>query len=86
LSEQGFAGFSLVIFNLPDNLTVTRDPSEQLCYGRRRQSHWSVGGNRADNSGARQSKHLLTGSTQTTHKHKRTSNSTISHHSIKHEP
>lgn len=47
------------IFYLPDNLTVAHDPSEQLCYGRRRQSHWSTGGDRVDNGGARQSTHLM---------------------------
>ena len=43
LSEQGISTIYLVFFNLPDNLTVARDPSGQLCYGRRRQSHTSDG-------------------------------------------
>ena len=46
LSEQGIAAIYLVFFDLPDNLTVAHDPSEQLCYGRRRQSHASDGRHR----------------------------------------
>lgn len=41
MSEQGISAIYLVFFDLPDNLTVVHDPSEQLCYGRRRQSHAS---------------------------------------------
>jgi len=59
MSEQGYTAFSLVFFKLPDNLTVAYDPCEQLCYGRRRQPHWGAGGNRASNTGARPSGHLL---------------------------
>lgn len=46
LSEQGISTIYLVFFNLPDNLTVAHDPSGQLCYGRRRQSHASDGRHR----------------------------------------
>ena len=67
--RQGFSGDPLVFFNLPDNLTVAHDLSKQLCYGRRRQSHWSAGGNRADSTGTRQSEHLLTRPTQTLDEH-----------------
>lgn len=39
--EQGITSIYLVFFDLPYNLTVSRDLSEQLCYGKRRQSHAS---------------------------------------------
>ena len=75
-----FATIHLVFFDLRDNLTVSHDPFEQLCYGQRRQSHWSAGGNSATNTEARQSGRLLTGPARTTHKHQHTPNSTTGHH------